>query len=81
MKNFEKGDVNLLLFFLVSALFLFFMATLWSKNWLMDVDGGNSVFLSKAALDRKVNEKRLRRENAVKKTIETNSNNTNKIIN
>ena len=73
MKKFEKGDVNLLLFLLVSALFLFFMATLWSKNWLINVDNGNSVFLSKAALDKRIEEKRTKRQDVVKKTFEINS--------
>ncbi len=71
MKKFERGDVNLLIFFLVSVLFVFGMSVLWSKNWFIEDDlSYSSVFLTKAALDKKVDEQRNEHKENLKKTLE-----------
>lgn len=69
-KKFEKGDVNLLIFFLVSVLFVFGMATLWSKNWFIDDDMSYaSVFLTKAALDKKIDQSRNKQQENVNESL------------
>ena len=71
MEKYKKGDVNLLLFFLVSAIFLFGMSILWSKNWLIEEDlSSSSTFISKSALEKKVEEKRNKRKENVNKSLE-----------
>jgi hypothetical protein len=71
MDKCKKGDVNLLLFFLVSALFIFGISILWSKNWLIKEDfDGYPSFISKKAIEKKVEEKRNIRKDNLKKNIE-----------
>lgn len=72
MEKFKKGDVNLLLFFLVSALFVFGMSVLWSKNWLIDERYKDyyPVFISKSTLEKKANKERAKRQEDINKSLE-----------
>jgi hypothetical protein len=60
MEKCKRGDINLLLFFLASAFFVLGMTILWTSNWLIDVNNADnsSVFISKMALDRKLEKQR-----------------------
>ena len=60
-----------MLFFLVSVIFVFGISILWSKNWLIEENPEYyPVFLSKAALEKKVDEQRNERKENLKKTLE-----------
>lgn len=71
MEKYKKGDINLLLLFLVSVIFIFGVTLLWSKNWLIDENAdGSNVLLSRSALASKVDKYRNERKEKVYKSFE-----------
>jgi len=71
MVKYKKGTINLLLFFLVSALFLFGIVILWSKNWLIDKNSGSpALFFTKSVLEKNVDERRNKRIENLNKSLE-----------
>lgn len=80
MEKYKKGDVNLLLFFLISVIFVLGMVLLWSNNWLIDVShaDSSSIFLSKMALDRKIDKQRKEHLKRLDESLEISDDQDNK---
>lgn len=69
-KKYLQGNINLLLFFLVSVIFFFGICYLWVNDWFMKPDDTAHTFWSKSAIEGKIEDLRSSRKKNVYESFE-----------